>query len=124
MPQRKIIVKKMDILPESIETFVKDINLDRDHIIRHSVSTILSHGNSNEDENNEEESRGRSRSRSRSRSESGGSNSDFKDGNPVFQNPRFPDIVNPKSTSNRFITESKSQFRKHKILASSGRRFE
>ena len=68
--------------------------------------------------------RGRSRSRSRSRSNSIDSgNGDFVKGNPIFTNPIYPDLMNTRSNSNRFVTEQKSQFCKHKLLASSEKKF-
>ena len=176
MPHRKLNnLDKMDVLHESIIIVNRAIDLDRAHIVRNGVPSVLSRGNSTEEaetetddplrvrsrsimsyndeqlllrsrsnscgsdnDNDNDNARDRARSRSRSRSRSNSidnsngrgrsrSNSrdsgDFTKDNPVFKNPIYPDLMNTKSNSNRFITESRSQFRKHKVLASSGKIF-
>ena len=95
---------------------------------RRSRSRSRSRSNNSEYDHDESLCRGRSNSidssNSRSRRGSIGDDGDFQNGNPVFQNPRYPDMMNTKSNSDRFIAESRSQYRRnHKILASSGKKF-
>jgi hypothetical protein len=72
---------------------------------------------------------GHSSSRDRSNSDSNRDNYtyngnvlDNEHNNPVFKNPRYPDIMNVASGANRFQTESKSNFCVHKVLPS-GKKF-